>query len=240
MAVEVEFVGHACFRIWQDGHPLVVTDPFTPSDVRLEDSGLRLDAEMVLLSSLTDLSHNNYGMVRGQPQVVNTLDVALGKTSASLNGEPIICIAASENYNRPDAPKENAIYAFKVGDLWFAHLGDLGYGLSAEALQPWKGHCDVLMPIVGDKYSLSLDELDPMIDILQPKYIFPMHYHLPPPGGPMQPVSKFLDRRPKDAILIANHHKIALPLPELKPGHPTIIILQPSGYSPNRPPVQFG
>ena len=59
-------------------------------------------------------------------------------------------------------------------------MGDLGYGLTAEQLKPFIGHCDVLLAIVGEKLTLTLDELDPMIDILNPRWILPMHYYLPP------------------------------------------------------------
>lgn len=234
MSLAVEFIGHACFRIWEDGRPTVMTDPYTHSDVGLTDDGVRFEAETVIVSSLTDLSHNNYGLVSGKPTVINALDVASGKSSAIINGEPVIGIPVAENPNHPTGPDDNGMYAFKAGGLWFAHVGDCGFEVDAGALQPWIGHCDVLMAIVGEKYSLRLDELDNMIDVLQPKIILPMHYHLPPPGTPMLPVEVFLARRKHDPILHVKDHSIALPIPEIKAGHPTIIVLQPSGYIPSR------
>jgi len=51
MSVQLEFVGHACFRLWQDGRPAIVMDPYTvalplailkprhPTIVVLEPSG---------------------------------------------------------------------------------------------------------------------------------------------------------------------------------------------------------
>lgn len=239
MKITVEFVGHACFRIWQDERPLVVTDPFTPSDVDLPDDVTTLEADNVIVSSLTDLSHNNYGMVTNNPTVINALDVAQGKAEATLNDEPVICIQAAEHPNHPTGADDNATYAFKVGDLWFAHLGDLGFGLTEKELLPWVGRSDVLLALTGDKYSLSLDELDEIIELLKPKLIFPMHYHLPPPGGPMKPVSAFLERRPADPVVYVPHHSIDLPLPDFKPGHPTIVVLQPSGYTPEKDVLHF-
>ncbi len=240
MTIEVEFIGHACYRIWQDGKPTIVTDPYTHSDVGLVDDGTRFEAETVIVSSLTDLSHNNYQLVAGQPTVINALDVALGKSQAMVNSEPVICIRAAEHPAHPTGPDDNGMYAFKVGDYWFAHMGDLGFGLPPEALQAWVGHCDVLLALTGEKFTLSLDELDPMIDFLQPKWIFPMHYHLPPPGRPMLPLSAFLNRRPHDPVIHVNHPKVTLPLPTIKSGHSTIIILQPAGYTPEVPNVTFG
>ena len=31
MGVNIEWVGHACFRIWRDVGPVIVTDPFSPT-----------------------------------------------------------------------------------------------------------------------------------------------------------------------------------------------------------------
>jgi hypothetical protein len=45
-------------------------------------------------------------------------------------------------------------------------------------------------------------------------------------------VSKFLNRRQADPVIVVNHHTISLPLPELKKGHPTIVVLQTSSYVP--------
>jgi L-ascorbate metabolism protein UlaG (beta-lactamase superfamily) len=237
MSVQLEFVGHACFRLWEDGKPTIVMDPYAHKETQLEDDGSRLDAETVIVSSLTDAAHSNVGFVRGNPRVINALDVATGVTPATINGSPLVTIAAAE-YPDHDihAPMDNALYAFKAGDLWFAHLGDLGYGLSEEELAPWVGKCDVLMPIVGEKNTVKLDELDPMIEFLKPTWIVPMHYALPPLGGAdaggMTFVDAFLNRHPRSPVYIARHHTVTFPLPKSEDGRPTIVVLEPSGYKP--------
>ena len=235
----IEFIGHACFRIWENGKPTIMTDPYTHSDVDMQDDGKRFAAETVIMSSLTDLSHNNAELAEGNPTLINALDVATGNSTATINGEPMIAIPAAEIPDHPTGPDDNGMYAFKAGDLWFAHMGDAGFNVGVDLLQAWEGHCDVLLALTGAKYSLSLDELDAMIDFLQPKLIFPMHYHLPPPGGAMQPLSKFLNRRQHDPVLVVNHHTIQLPIPEIKSGHPTIVVLQPSGYTPTKPQLTY-
>ena len=125
MSVQLEFVGHACFRLWADGRPTIVMDPYLHEETQLEDDGSRLDADTVIVSSLTDRAHSNVALVRGNPRVINALDVATRATSATINGEPVVAIATAE---APDhslhAPMDNAMYAFKAGGLWFAHLGD--------------------------------------------------------------------------------------------------------------------
>lgn len=235
MSVQLEFVGHACFRLWENGKPTIVTDPYSHHDTQLEDDGSRLDADTVIVSSLTDESHNNVSLVRGNPRVINALDVALGTASATINGEQLVAIATAEaaDHDLHD-PMDNAMYAFKAGGLWFAHLGDLGYGLSNEELAPWENKCDVLIPIVGERNTVKLDDLDDMIEFLKPTWIVPMHYALPPLGGPdagrMKPVDIFINRHPRATVYIARHHTVTLPMAKSAVGRSTIIVLEPSGY----------
>ena len=236
MSLQLEFVGHACFRLWEDGRPTIVMDPYLQEKCDLVDDGFRLDAETVIVSSLTDPAHDNVKLVNGNPRVINALDVATGRANATINGEPIYAIPAAEIADHPEGTDDNALYAFKADGLWFAHLGDLGFGLSNEELEPWIGHCDVLMPIVGEKYTVSLEDLDRMIGFLKPTWIVPMHYYLPPlggeghPGGGMTTVDKFINRRTHDPIIIARHHTITFPLTKSHDGRPTIVLLEPSGY----------
>ncbi len=236
MSVQLEFVGHACFRLWENGAATIVTDPYNHGPARLEDDGSRLDAETVIVSSLTDEAHNNVAFVRGNPRVINALDVATGASSATINDEPLVAIAVKEvaDHYLHD-PMDNAMYAFKAGGLWFAHLGDLGYGLGEDELAPWVGKCDVLLAIIGEELTVKLHELEPMIDFLKPTWVVPMHYGLPPFGGTaprMKSIDAFLDRRPRDPVFIVRHHTVTLPLPKPGDGRPTIVVLEPSGYVP--------
>jgi len=230
MSVQLEFVAHACFRLWQDGKPFLVMDPFSPAELKLPANGFRLQAETVICSSLTDPAHSNLEIVSGKPHIINALDVARGINHDQINGEPIVAIPAAEDPNHPDGPDDNALYAFKAGGLWFAHLGDLGFGLSDDDLKPWAGHCDVLMAIVGERLTVKLPDLDAMIDFLKPTWIVPMHYELPPVVLGMSTLDKFLNRRPHDAIFYARSTTVTFPLPRSERGNPTIVVLEPSGY----------
>lgn len=232
MTLQVEFIGHACFRLWVDGRPRVMTDPYHPSDLKIPDDGRRFPVDTVIVSSLTDNSHNNYGLASGTPEVIDALAVAQGQASATIDGQPVYCIIAGENEDRPDTPKDNACYAFSLGGVGFVHLGDTGYGLTPEEMQPWRDRCDVLLPIVGEKFTLSLDDLEPMIEFLQPKVIFPMHYNLPPVGPLMSPVSKFIERRRgRDPIIHVPHHTVTLSLTPIIEGRPNIVVLRNSGWN---------
>ena len=76
MSVHIEWVGHACFRVWRDGGPVIVMDPFTPKNLGLSDKEASLEGDTVIVSSLTDRAHGYPGLVRGDPPVINALEVA--------------------------------------------------------------------------------------------------------------------------------------------------------------------
>ena len=245
MSVELEFVGHACFRLWEDGRPTIVMDPFSHVQCRLPDDGFRLDAETVIVSSLTDAAHAHVALLRGEPQVINALDVATGKRSATINGEPLATIRAAEIPDHPTGPDDNALYAFTAGGLWFAHMGDVGIELGAEEWAAFQGKCDVLLTLTGQRYTPKFPELDRIIEILAPSWIVPMHYGLPPLGGEgdsgwgMSPVGDFLQHRSCDPVVLVRDTKVAFPLPRPAGGRPTIVVLEPSAYTPTSGLVEF-
>jgi len=236
MSLELEFIGHACFRLWENGRPTIVMDPFSHAKCELPDDDFRLEADTVIVSSLTDPAHDNVAMVRGSPRVINALDVATGKVQAAINGEPVATIAAAEIPDHPEGTDDNALYAFKAGGLWFAHMGDLGIELSDEQLSAFDGRCDVLLALVGQKYTPKFAELDRLFDLLRPTWIVPMHYGLPPlggegiSGGGMTTIDRFLNHRSRDPVVIVRDTKVGFPLPRSTDGRPTHVILEPAGY----------
>lgn len=231
MPVSVEFVGHACFRIWIDGRPSIVTDPYPPARLGLPPLA-PLAADTVIVSSLTDAAHSAVEMVAGSPRVINALDAAHGQP-AEIGGQPVVTVAAAEARDHPRGPQDNALYAFNAGGLWLMHMGDLGYELTAQELAPFAGKCDALFALAGQRLTPKFAELDRMFRALAPRWIFPMHYELPPLGFGMTSVEEFLADRRQDPLVRPRHHTVDLPLPSLKAGHPTLVVLEPSGYTPD-------
>jgi len=75
MPVNVEWVGHACFRVWRAGGPVIVMDPYTPGTLGLPQESCTVEGDTVIVSSLTDTAHGNPKLVRGQPRVIDALEV---------------------------------------------------------------------------------------------------------------------------------------------------------------------
>lgn len=234
MSIQLEFVGHACFRVWQDARPILLLDPFTPQTLGLPGD-LKLEAETVIVSSLTDPAHDNFRMAIGNPPIINALDVARGQATAVINGQPLITVAAREARDHTThSPMDNALYAFQAGGLWIMHMGDLGYRLTNAELAPFKGHCDLFLVITGELNTPSHADLSAMIDFLQPTWIVPMHYELPPVSFDFSTVEKFLVHRAGDPMILPRHHTVSLPLPIVRTGRATLVVPEPSGYVATR------
>lgn len=237
MSLHVEWVGLACFRLWTNDGSVIATDPYAPDVLGLtepEELALQIQADVVIASSLTDTAHSNLGLVKGNPEVINALDVAEGKHKANVNDVPVIAVPASETPDHPEGPKDCALYAFRAGGIWVLHMGDLGYGLSNEQLAPFAGHCDLLLALAGEGLTLPIDELDPMINFLDPSWIVPMHYNVPPVTGKLQVMSKvevLLDQRSQDPVVFTRDDTTEFPLDTAALGRPTIVVLEPSGYT---------
>ena len=93
----------------------------------------------------------------------------------------------------------------------------------------------MFLVIAGEANTPSHADLSAMIDFLQPTWVVPMHYDLPPVSFNASPVEKFLAHRAGDPVIFPRHHTVPLPLPAVRPGRPTLVVPEPSGYVLARP-----
>ena len=66
MGVNVEWVGLATFRIWEDGGSVLAMDPYNASAIGITDEAelaLKIQADTVICSSLTDIAHSNINLI---------------------------------------------------------------------------------------------------------------------------------------------------------------------------------
>ena len=151
---------------------------------------------------------------------------------AEINGNALVTVQAAEHPEHTDhSLNDNALYSFQVGRLRFMHMGDLGFELSPEKLGPFKHHCDVFMAIRVEQNMPTYEEVGRMVDFLEPPFLSPMHYNIPPLLFGMSGIAKFLNFRSKFPVYLARHHTVSLSfLTEV--ARPTIVVLEPSRYDP--------
>lgn len=229
MSVQIEWVGHACFRVWREGGPVIVMDPFTPKNLGLRDEEVSLEGDTVIVSSLTDKAHGYPALVQGNPQVINALEIAEQGLDVEIDGSPLVTRSAAESPDHESGkPKDNALYAVQVGGLWVMHMGDLGYGLTQNELAPFVDRCDVLLALAGQTNTLPFADLDGFIDYLKPRWVVPMHYRLWWPTK-MRPLDEFLAHRQQDRLFFARTSTVEFPLNVGSRDLHTIVVLEPSG-----------
>lgn len=229
--MKIKFYAHACFRLEADGLA-VITDPYTPGPGHSGFDPIEEAADLVIMSSATDAFHSDPSHVRGEPVVVNALDLPPEGTEAC--GIPIRSFRAYESktfdyqaeYGRdPDA---NALYHFTLGGLRFLHMGDIGNPVAREHLDALQGQVDVLLALTGEHATIALDDLDDAIKTIGPRVIIPMHYFNSRGVLKIEPVERFLSRLPPESITRVGATELELTRETLPKDAPHVYVLEQS------------
>lgn len=219
--MRITWYGHACFRLQGQGVSLIL-DPYSP-----EGSGLGAvtdTADYVLMSSSLDEAHSNWGMIPGSPRVINTLE-AVREPIRLVDGLDVSAVAASEGNDRPDNPKANAMYWFRLEGIRFCHMGDIGTALTEDQVQPLRGKVDVLFALAGAGLTIALADLNLAIEAIGPRLVIPMHYWTPRNLYGVGKVDAFLAGRPEDPTVIWESSSFDLSTESL-PERRTVLVLK--------------
>ena len=181
MAVDITWLGHACFRLRSDD-VVVLTDPFPLS------LGMRPDTRpaTVVTVSNSHPNHSNSEEVTGDPRVFS----APGEYE--YRG---ISVRGVMTPQLPETPWEqrSVAYAIEMDRVNICHLGDISAPLSPvqiDELSP----VDVLLVPSGGGCTLEIDQVLRVLQDLDPKIVIPMHYNIPGVDVPLQDVDVFLRR----------------------------------------------
>jgi len=224
--VKITFYAHASFRLEGDGLT-VITDPHTPGPQACGFDPINEPADLVIMSSATDSFHSDPSHVRGNPAVVNALELpAEGKTLLGLH---IRSFPAMESYTYDFGrdPDANALYLFTLGGIRILHMGDIGNPVSPAQLDALRGNVDLLLALTGAHATIGLDDLDAAIAAIQPRAIIPMHYYSPRGVLKILPVDNFLARYPSESITRVGGPRLEL-TPELLPSTLHIYVMEQS------------
>ncbi len=225
--MKIRFYAHASFRLEADGLA-VITDPYTPGPQNSGFDPIDEPADIVIMSSATDSFHSDPSHVRGDPTIVNALE--LPPEGAEVRGLHIRSFPAMESmtfdYGRdPDA---NALYLFTLGGLRVLHMGDIGNPVPQEHLDALRGNVDLLFALAGAHATIALDDLDAAIDAIGPRGIIPMHYYSPRGVLDIEPVDTFLERHPAVSLTRVGGSELELTPESLPTEAPHIYVLEQS------------
>ena len=224
--MKITFYAHACFRLEADGLS-VVTDPYTPGPEGSNFDPIDEPADLVIMSSATDAFHSDPSHVRGDPTVVNALELPPeGREVLGLHVRPFPAME-SMTFDFGRDPDANALYLFTLGGLRVLHMGDIGNPVPEAYLDRLRGNVDVLFALAGAHATIGFDDLDSAIEAIGPRVVIPMHYHHPRGVLDIEPVDTFLGRFPADAVTRVGGPELEL-TPDSLPDSPHVYVLEQS------------
>lgn len=156
--MDITYLGHACFKITENGYSVIV-DPYKSGSVP-GLSPLNETANQAVAShthfdhfaldeiSITDGAENPFDM--------DVIDTFHDDKEGSLRGA-------------------NKISIFTSGDIKVVHMGDIGCMISDEDMNKIK-NCDVLLIPVGGFFTIDANEAYEYVKAVNPGVVVPMHY----------------------------------------------------------------
>ena len=161
--MEISWLGHACFRL-RSGNVTLLTDPFPDS------LGISLGHPLAHIVTVSNSHphHSNFRDVAGEPRIIQ------GPGEYEIQGFYIRGI--STGTARGDG-LQNTAYVIYVEGMAFCHLGDLPQPPSERVVEEFRAK-DVLFIPVGGVCTLSAAEAAPLVTLLEPSVVVPMHFAL--------------------------------------------------------------
>ena len=207
--MRIKFYAHASFRLEVDGFA-VITDPYTPGPHNSGFDSIDEPADVVIMSSASDSFHSDPSHVRGDPTVVNALELPPeGAEAQGLHVRPFPAME-SMTFDFGRDPDANAMYLFTLGGVRVLHMGDIGNPVSREHLDALRGNVDLLFALAGAHATIALDDLDAAIEAIGPPVVIPMHYYSSRGVLDIEPVDAFLERYPADSVTRVNGSELEL------------------------------
>lgn len=181
--LQIRWHGHSCFEITND--ITLVTDPHDGKSIGINAPSVTGD---IILVSHDHYDHNSVKSVEKEDSKIVR---GFGEKTVSN-----VLIKGFETFHdevQGAKRGENVVYKFRVDDITFCHLGDLGHKLNDDMVE-MLGDIDVLFVPVGGTFTLNADKAWKVIKMIDPKIVVPMHYKVGGLSLPVSGVDVFLEK----------------------------------------------
>jgi L-ascorbate metabolism protein UlaG (beta-lactamase superfamily) len=217
--MRITWYGHAAFLIETQGLRIIL-DPY-----RSPDSGgyspIDEPADLVIVSHENDRYHSHLGQIVPPFEVVRALE--LPKGGEEFMGLRIQAIHVFETPERKPEDEVTIVY-FRAEDLRLVFLGDLGHSLTDAELACFRG-ADVVLAAAGGPPTIDFPEIPALLDAIDPRIVLPMHYKTPRINLEIQPLERFLEALPGDAVVRTGSSSLEITRDSL-PEQRTIVVLE--------------
>ena len=172
--MKLTYFGHCAFRWETPGGVTVMADPYRNQAGRYWFSRLFPDVHCDL--GLISHAHFDHDAAERLPESASVLRMPgeLAVSDLHIRGIGDFHSGPSRLSDFP-----NVMFRLEVGGVSFLHIGDNRADWPAEVARA-VGEVDVLMVTVDDSvHLLTYDEVDGLVNRLQPRVVIPMHYAIP-------------------------------------------------------------
>jgi L-ascorbate metabolism protein UlaG (beta-lactamase superfamily) len=186
--VDINWFGHACFRIRERGLT-AVTDPH-PEE--LGYARPRIRADMVTVSHPHE-GHSSVKGFRGSPRVLRS------PGEYEVGGVFVTGVPTFHDARGGTELGQNVAFLFDFDGLTVCHLGDLGHVLTQDQVEALDT-VNVLLVTVGGISTITPAKAAEVVSIIEPNIVVPMHYKTPATSRKLGSVSRFLKAMGVDGL----------------------------------------
>jgi len=188
-AAQLRWFGQSMFLLTSPGATRVLLDPFGDIGYALPPP---VDATATTITH-EHPDHNNDSLAISGSRIMRGLtpdgyldiDEAIGDVR-------IRTVRTFHDDTQGTQRGRNAVFVFETAGLRIAHFGDLGHQLDDAQVSALGGPVDVAMVPVGGVFTIDADGATALVQQLQPKLVFPMHYKTDRTSTPLATVDAFL------------------------------------------------
>jgi L-ascorbate metabolism protein UlaG (beta-lactamase superfamily) len=191
--MRVRWYGQSAFALEHDGVTVAI-DPFGDMS-RLTARGMRFDYPPItglqadlLLVTHEHGDHNAVEVVGGDPVVLRS---TAGRLQSPVGD--VLAVASEHDTVAGTQRGPNTLFAFELGGVRVAHLGDLGQAALRDEQADALGTADLLFVPVGDGPTIGAGLAAEIAARLHARWIVPMHYRTARTSF-LQPADDFLAR----------------------------------------------
>ncbi len=191
--LQIRWHGHSCFEVTND--LTVITDPHDGRSIGIPAPNVQGD---IILVSHDHYDHNSVKSVDKKDSKVIT-DIR------KKNIEDVEIKGFESFHDESQGAKrgENIIFRFKIDNITFCHLGDLGHELNDEITSNF-GDIDVLFIPIGGTFTIDCKKAWKVIKKIKPKIVIPMHYKIGGLSLPISGIEPFLKKNPYKVLHVGN------------------------------------
>ena len=168
--MNIEWYGHAAFKITTENGTRIIIDPYQSgfSDGALSYRTIDDEADIVITSH-DHGDHNYTKSIRGK------YDHIKKQGSFELKGVKIETLPTFHDTSSGKERGDNLLTVISADGITLLHLGDLGHDLDPKMIKKI-GKVDVLFLPVGGFYTIDAQAATKIMNSIRPSITIPMHY----------------------------------------------------------------